>query len=66
VLPRRAASWRSFASRSFGSFTVVRFIVCQHTSVNCHIKNYWCPGTSAAGNSASELVPARTVDRHGE
>lgn len=31
VVPRRAASWRSRASRSSGSFTVVLFMVCQHT-----------------------------------
>src|SRR5579859_4597836 len=31
VMPRRSASWRSLASRSSGSLTVVRFMVCQHT-----------------------------------
>jgi len=31
VTPRRCASCRSRASRSSGSFTVVRFMVCQHT-----------------------------------
>jgi len=34
VLPRRVASWRNFASRSSGSFTVVRLMVCQHTYIN--------------------------------
>jgi hypothetical protein len=32
VTPRRSASWRSRASRSSGSFTVVRRMGCQHTS----------------------------------
>lgn len=32
VAPRRAASCRSRASKSSGSFTVVRFIICQHTT----------------------------------
>lgn len=31
VTPRRSASWRSRASRSSGSFTVVRRMGCQHT-----------------------------------
>ena len=31
VIPRRFASSRSLASRSSGSFTVVLFMVCQHT-----------------------------------
>ncbi len=31
LVPRRAASWRSRASRSSGSLTVVLFMVCQHT-----------------------------------
>lgn len=31
VLPFLAASWRRRLSRSSGSFTVVRFMVCQHT-----------------------------------
>ena len=31
VMPRRAASWRSLASSSSESFTVVRRTVCQHT-----------------------------------
>jgi len=31
VVPRREASCRSFASRSSGSLTVVRRMVCQHT-----------------------------------
>ena len=31
VVPRRSAPWRSRASRSSGSFTVVRFMVCRHT-----------------------------------
>ncbi len=31
VIPRRAASWRRRSSSSSGSFTVVRFMVCQHT-----------------------------------
>ncbi len=31
LVPRRAASWRSRASSSSGSFTVVRLMVCQHT-----------------------------------
>lgn len=31
VTPRRSASCRSLASRSSGSLTVVRFMVCQHT-----------------------------------
>ncbi len=33
VVARRSASWRSRASRSSGSFTVVRFMVCQHTRI---------------------------------
>lgn len=32
VVPRRCASWRRRASRSSGSFTVVRTMGCQHTS----------------------------------
>jgi len=32
VVRRRAASWRSLASSSSGSLTVVRFMVCQHTA----------------------------------
>jgi hypothetical protein len=31
VIPRLSASWRSLASSSSGSLTVVRFMVCQHT-----------------------------------
>jgi hypothetical protein len=31
VMPRRSASCRSLISRSSGSFTVVRRMVCQHT-----------------------------------
>jgi len=31
LVPRRAASWRSRASRSSGSLTVVLFMVCQHS-----------------------------------
>jgi hypothetical protein len=32
VVSRRAASCRRRASRSSGSFTVVRFMICQHTN----------------------------------
>ena len=38
VIPRRSASWRNLASRSFGSFTVVRFTVCQHTESRRGVK----------------------------
>jgi hypothetical protein len=36
-MPRRSASWRSLASRSSGSFTVVRFTVCQHTNADSRL-----------------------------
>jgi hypothetical protein len=36
-MPRRSASWRSLASRSSGSLTVVRFMVCQHTLPDCSL-----------------------------
>jgi hypothetical protein len=32
VIRLRSASWRSRASKSSGSFSVVRFMVCQHTA----------------------------------
>jgi hypothetical protein len=38
VAPRRSASWRSRASSSSGSFTVVRFTVCQHTARRLRVK----------------------------
>ena len=34
VLPRRVASWRNFASRSSGSFTVIRFMAYQRIYTN--------------------------------
>jgi hypothetical protein len=58
VLSRRAASWRNLVSRSSGNFTVVRFMVCQHThpvgsrqrtANRCDATRFnqseWCPGT---------------------
>lgn len=39
VVPRRSASWRSRASSSSGSFTVVLFMVCQHTHRRSHVKS---------------------------
>jgi hypothetical protein len=45
VVPRRCASWRSRASRSSESFTVVRCMGCQHTAAQdgC-IARRWSPG----------------------
>lgn len=54
VEPRRAASCRSRASRSSGNFTVVRFMVCQHTcstgSTSRAVRIPLAVGQNAAGH----------------
>jgi hypothetical protein len=42
VMPRRSASCRSLASISSGSFTVVRFMVCQHTASPHIVEAFAC------------------------
>lgn len=45
VTPRLSASWRSLASSSSESLTVVRFMVCQHTTsclaLSVHVSRIW-------------------------
>lgn len=65
VVPRRAASCRSLASVSLLSFTVVRFMVCQHTQgepVGQLARAAYEPGWKCMGVLAAQPDPITNRD----